>query len=105
MEAVSVDTSRENTFLVTLRGEIDFTNSVEAHKTIRAALAGQHPPLVLVNLAEVTFLDSTGIGVLVDVMRAAGEVQAEFRVENPTPKVYDQLRTTGLLTAFGLAQQ
>jgi anti-sigma B factor antagonist len=105
MEAVSVDTSRESTFLVTLRGEIDFTNSVQAHRTIRAALAGRSPRLVLVDLAEVAFLDSTGIGVLVDVMRAAGEVEAEFRVENPTPKVYDQLRTTGLLTAFGLTQR
>ncbi|HEX4816201.1 MAG TPA: STAS domain-containing protein [Nonomuraea sp.] len=105
MEAVSVDTSREGTFLVTLRGEIDFTNAAETHKAIRAALAGRQPGLVLVDVAEVTFLDSTGIGVLVDAMRAAGEVQAGFRVENPTPKVYDQLRMTGLLAAFGVAQR
>ncbi|MEV0391385.1 STAS domain-containing protein [Nonomuraea sp. NPDC050643] len=102
MGEASVDAIDDGTLRLTLRGEIDFTNAGEIHKTIREAIADRRPQVVLVDLAGVTFMDSTGISVLVDTMRAAAEVQAEFRVENPIPRLLDQLRTTGLAKAFGL---
>ncbi|GGS91657.1 hypothetical protein GCM10010156_57420 [Planobispora rosea] len=102
MDAVSVNTVPGGALHVVLRGEIDFTNSAWVRKVICDAVAEQRPPAVRVEMAEVAFLDSSGIGMLVDVMRAAGEADAAFRVEHPTSRVYDQLRTAGLLAAFGL---
>ncbi|MGW0807828.1 STAS domain-containing protein [Nonomuraea sp. NPDC002799] len=103
MDVVSVDVSHDGTLRVVLRGEIDFTNSVGVHETIRAAMAEHRPKVVRMDLVGVTFMDSTGIGVLVNAMRLAAAGEADFRVENPTGRVRDQLRTTGLLAAFGLA--
>jgi anti-sigma B factor antagonist len=101
--AVSIDMDADGGLAVALRGEIDFTRSGPIGDAIRVAVQRKRPALVRMNLAEVTFLDSSGIGVLVTAMRAADEAQAHFRVENPIPSVLDQLRLTGLLDAFGLA--
>jgi anti-sigma B factor antagonist len=103
MQTVSVGTVAPGTLQVLLRGEIDFTNSAEVVETIRQAVARERPTIVRVELAELTFLDSSGIGVLVNAMKAAQEVEASFRVDHPSPKVIDQLRMTGLLEVFGLA--
>ncbi|OJF14157.1 STAS domain-containing protein [Couchioplanes caeruleus] len=104
MQTVSVDTSVEGRLDVVLRGELDFTNASQVAKVVKEAITGGRPPAVRVHLAEVTFLDSSGIGLLVRAMKAADEVGADFRVENPTDKVLDQLRMSGLLEAFGLPQ-
>jgi anti-sigma B factor antagonist len=102
MELLSVG-AQGDVLALTLRGEIDFTNAAATTETIRAAVARQRPARVRVDLTEVTFLDSSGIGVLVVAMRAAEGVGAGFQVEHPNPNVFDQLGTAGLLEAFGLA--
>ena len=104
MQALSVTMDPDGTLGVALRGELDFTNAGEVTDAIRAVVERERPAAVRMDLTEVTFLDSSGIGVLVAAMRAAEEAQADYRVEHPNPKVHDQLRTTGLLAPFGLAE-
>lgn len=103
MDVVSVGTMTDGTLPVVLRGEVEFTNAARIRETISAAIAGQRPSAVRIDMSEVAFLDSSGVGVLVDAMKAAWEVGATFRVVAPTPRVYDQLRIAGLLNAFGLS--
>ncbi|GIH96259.1 STAS domain-containing protein [Planobispora siamensis] len=103
MDVVSVEARNDGTLRVVLRGEIDFTNAAYVDDVIRAGVAEQRPQMVCVDLAAVTFIDSTGIGVLVHAMQTATAGHARFQVENPTGRVLDQLRTTGLAAAFGLA--
>ena len=102
MQPLSVGTEGD-VLTVALRGEIDFTNATPATETIRRAVAERRPARVRVDLTEVTFLDSSGIGVLVTAMRVAQEAGAAFQVEHPNVNVRDQLATAGLLEAFGLA--
>lgn len=99
---VSISMTPGRTLEVALTGEIDFSNSAAILAAIRAGVLEQRPVTVRVDLAAVTFLDSSGIGVLVNVMKAAHAAQAGYRVEHPSPKVHDQLRITGLLEVFGL---
>jgi anti-sigma B factor antagonist len=103
MDALSVGTEADGTLGIALRGELDYTNSVQVGEAIRSAMADARPVAVRVDIAEVTFLDSSGIGVLVTAMRCAEDVRAAFRVARPSPNVFDQLRMTGLLEAFGMA--
>ena len=104
MQALTITTRTDDTLDLALRGEIDFTNAAPIGQAIHSAVGGARPTAVRVDIAEVTFLDSSGISVLVTAMRAAEQVQASYRVEHPNPKVLDQLRTAGLLEAFGLQQ-
>ncbi|WP_433294001.1 STAS domain-containing protein [Actinoplanes sp. CA-030573] len=104
MQAVSIGPEVDGTLTISLRGEVDFTNAEGAAAVIRGALAERHPRAVCVDVAEVSFLDSSGIGVLVNAMQAAEDISAGFRVENPRYKIFDQLRMSGLLDSFGLAE-
>jgi anti-sigma B factor antagonist len=101
MRALSISTGALGLDL-TLRGQIDFAQASDIAATIREAVERTRPETVRVDLAAVTFLDSSGIGVLVTAMRAAQRVRASYRVEHPSRKVYDQLRIAGLLEAFGV---
>lgn len=100
MEPVSVSAGPAGTLDLVLCGEIDYTNASEVAETVRGAVRGALPSTVRVNLADVTFLDSSGIAVLVTAMKAAREAGAEYRVRDPQPRVLDQLRMTGLIDLF-----
>jgi anti-sigma B factor antagonist len=104
MDVVSVDTGADGALTVVLRGEIDFTNAAPVLDVIRAGVDRVPPTSIRVAMPEVTFLDSSGIGVLVHVMRLAEDLDVPFRVESPSPKVFEQLRMSGLTEAFGLVE-
>jgi anti-sigma B factor antagonist len=87
---------------VSLFGDIDFVNSGTVRDTIRAAVAEKRPTAVRVDLKAVTFLDSSGIAVLVIARRIATAAEARYTVVNPTPAVYEHLRMTGLAELFGV---
>ncbi|MEV4642917.1 STAS domain-containing protein [Actinoplanes sp. NPDC049548] len=97
--SVSLD---QGTLCLALRGDIDFVNSAPITQAMREAVAEGRPKLVVVDVAEVSFLDSSGLGALVAVLRAAADCGAAFRVERPNANVYGQFEIAGLLELFGL---
>ena len=103
MKAVSVGEEADGTLVLVLRGELDYTNAGPMAAVIRETVAHRQPRAVCVDLAAVSFLDSSGIGVLVQALHAAEGAGAGFRVRRPSDKVFDQLRSSGLLELFGLA--
>ena len=104
MQAVSIDVDDRDALTVVLRGELDFTQAPQVVAVVREAIGTQRPHVVRVDLAEVSFLDSSGIGALVQAMKAADQVNAEFAVQHPTEQVFDQLSVAGLLELFGMTR-
>jgi anti-sigma B factor antagonist len=102
MDSVSVTASADGVLRVILRGEIDYTNAAGVVDAVRSAVRTSDPSAVRVDMAAVTFLDSSGIAVLVKAMKAARAARADYRVEAPQPKVLEQLRMTGLVELFGV---
>jgi anti-sigma B factor antagonist len=100
MTPVSVSGSAEAVLAITLRGEIDYTNAQPVTGKVVAAIADTRPATVRVDLTEVTFLDSSGIGVLISAMKAARSADAEYLVVGAGPIVLDQLEITGLVELF-----
>jgi len=66
---------------------------------IRDLLAKGHNKLLL-NLAEVTYIDSSGIGELVSGFTAVSNHGGQLKLLNLTKKVHDLLQITKLLTVF-----
>jgi anti-sigma B factor antagonist len=99
-----INASREadGTLGIRLNGEIDFTNATAVSDEIRAAVSQERPNTVRVDMSGVTFLDSSGIGVLVVAYKEATAAGAEYEVVGPIPAVYEQLRLTGLVDLFGI---
>jgi anti-sigma B factor antagonist len=103
-EPVRITDQGDGTLEVSLFGDIDFANSPSVREAIRAAVSEAAPTVVRVDLAAVTFLDSSGIAVLVIVHRLAGSVGARYSVVHANPTVYEHLRLTGLAELFGVAR-
>ena len=94
----------DGTATVSVRGEIDFSNADEVSAGIRDAIAELRPPVVHVDLREATFVDSTGLGALIEGYHAASDSDCRFVVVNPTENFRRVLSVTGLNELFGLTE-
>ena len=93
--AYSVDSTSTET-RIRARGEIDMAVADWFAEAITAALANGSPR-VIVDLTEVTFLDSSGIRALLTANRVAAERCRSLTVENPAPMVHRVLEICGVL--------
>jgi anti-sigma B factor antagonist len=96
---------KDGTATVSVHGEIDFSNSDDVADGIRSAVAEWSPPELRVDLARATFIDSTGLGALIEGYRAASEAESRFVVINPTASFRRVLVVTGLDDLFGLTPE
>ncbi len=83
--------------VIHLAGELDLA-SVEATKAGIAQYLATKPVRVTFDLEKLTFMDSSGIALLVQISNEVGEVSL-IRV---SPIVHRVLEATGLLEHFGL---
>jgi anti-sigma B factor antagonist len=90
---------------VAVRGEIDFANADELAQALRDAVANWSPPLLRVDLRAASFIDSTGLGALIEGYRAATEGGIRFVVVNPSATFRRVLILTGLSELFGIGEQ
>lgn len=73
--------------------------SVQVREAVRDLLAkGQKN--ILLNLADVNYIDSSGIGELVSAYTTARNQGGELKLLNLTKKVHDLLQITKLYTVF-----
>ena len=101
---VTVDVARGSSDawpVVRVSGEVDIQSSPVLDEQLKAVLDGGHPSL-LVDFSEVTFLDSTGLSVLVAGLKRCQGAGGALRLERPRPNVRRVLEITGLIDAFGV---
>ena len=96
--------AEDGTATVTVRGEVDFVNCDELAECVRDALGAWSPPTVRVDLHRADFIDTAGVGALIEGYKAALTAGALFLVVNPTPVFRRILEVTGLTDLFGLAE-
>ena len=75
--------------------------SVQLRDEIRA-LIGKGKKNVLLNMGEVNYIDSSGLGELVSAYTTAKNQQAEVKLLKLTRKVHDLLQLTKLYTVFDI---
>ena len=86
--------------VVALAGDIDLATIPEARALVLAAVAAQPGCTVLVDVSAVTFMDSTGLGMLVAAHRQAEDGGGRIVLTGPTPPVRKVLEVTGLDKIF-----
>jgi anti-sigma B factor antagonist len=88
-------------FIVHCDGRIVFGDEGAAlRERIRDMLSGS--PRVVVNLNEVQYLDSGGLGILVGLCVSARNRGGELKLVNPSQRVSDVLRRTNLDTIISV---
>jgi len=75
--------------------------SVQLREAIRG-LISKGEKNILLNLGDVNYIDSSGLGELVSAFTTAKNQQAEVKLLNLTRKVHDLLQLTKLYTVFDI---
>ncbi len=81
---------------LTVKGEVDVSNAPELRSAIHGALDSDIDSLV-VDISQVSYIDSTGIGVLVGARHRAADESVAFELLNPQPNVLRVLTLLGMV--------
>ena len=92
--AVSGVDRREGAVVVSLAGELDLYNAEEVRSALLDACAGE-PEVLVVDLDEVRFIDSTALGVLIEARSRMADRRG-FRLAAPGLETRRALEVSGL---------
>jgi anti-sigma B factor antagonist len=84
------------TVTVALHGEVDVLNVEQVRFALGEAI-GQRPRQIEVDLADLSFIDSTGLGALIFGFQRSRDAGIGFRLARPTTGVHQVLVLSGLL--------
>lgn len=102
---LSVDCARDGA-LVTVRvtGDVDYSTAPLLADGIRDAVLsdGVQPARVVLGLAEVRFLDSSGVATLLEAKRMIEDFGGSLTLVSPSQAVARTLELAGLVRLFGL---
>lgn len=83
------------TTVVVLTGEVDLHHVPEVHAVILRECA-EKPARLVIDLAEVTYMDSSGVGVLVHAYQKMNALQGKLRLVGMQPRVRSVFEITRL---------
>ena len=78
-----------------LTGEIDLHHTPEVHKAL-VAVCQEKPARLVINLEDVSYIDSSGIGTLVEVFRRVKGYQGQLSLCGLNERVYSVFEITKL---------
>ncbi len=105
--SVTRSTTAEGIAVLALRGEIDFTTGTEVQRALLGP-DGEAAARTVVELSQVTFMDSSGINALIGAHQAATALQGWVRLAAPSPSIRRVLQIVGLdtvITCYPTLQQ
>jgi len=88
--------------VVRLQGELDMATAPGLSRVLNHSLDAK-PSALTLDLSDLTFVDSTGIGVLITACRRAGAQGCAFSVRSPQRAVLRALRLTGVDRVLAVA--
>lgn len=80
---------------VVLSGDVDLHHVPEIHPVLLDECA-RRPPMLIIDLAEVEYMDSSGVGVLVHVFQKVKANQGKLRLVRMNPRVRSVFEITKL---------
>jgi anti-anti-sigma factor len=102
MVQVIVEEQAPGRFVMSLAGDLDLATEPVLTDAVAGLLAGARVEQLLVDLAEVRFLDSSGVRALLQARRAATEHGAGFAVGRPGEVVARVLQMAGVDQLLGV---
>ena len=87
--------------VVALRGELDLADAPSVAAQLSAAVEA-YGPRIIVDLEELEYIDSSGLGVLVRVLKQARRNGGELPLAAPQGVVHKVLTATGLIGVFAV---
>lgn len=82
-----------------MHGELDLSVAPDFRKMIEPFVTDQNTKLVL-NLKELKYIDSTGIGILLSILKARNSMNAGFYIEEVPGQIQKLFDMTGITKFF-----
>ena len=92
---ISLSHPRDGAAVVAVSGEVDLCSSTTLREKLNEALA-EGPDLLVIDLAQVSFIDSTGLSCLVSAAHRTTEVDCALAVAAPAGRVRQLIAMTGI---------
>lgn len=90
---LDLDLRDAGTAVLRIHGRLTMVGATQVRTRVDEAVAAGHP-LVVVDLADVPFMDSSGLGALVGGLRATRAAHGDLRIAGPTEQVRTVLELT-----------
>ena len=87
-----------------LKGEVDLRSSPELRKRLSELVEGRTPRLVILDLSGVEYVDSSGVGTIVELKRRALRTGGDVVLVGLQPRVRSVFEITRLDKFFKIAQ-
>jgi anti-sigma B factor antagonist len=101
--ALSISTrSADGCTVVTVGGDVDISTSPELRVALSKANEADGPRAIVVDLSNVSFVDSTALGVLVGAFTKVRNNGGRFAIVNDHEAVLKVLRITALYDVLGV---
>lgn len=95
MMELDIDHRPDGVAVVVPRGRLNMVAARGLKETL-AGLVGEGSTRIVVDLAETTFLDSSGLGALIGGLKAARQAGGDLRIARPTPEVLTVFTLTNM---------
>lgn len=89
----------EGVCTVFLSGELDLSVAPD-FRLVMEPLVGNSEVDLIVNMKDMTYIDSTGIGILLSILKARHGMKARFAVEEVPPQIQKLFDMTGIAKFF-----
>lgn len=97
---IDVDSGAPDRSVISVKGDIDAYGGHVLRDAITDSIELDHD--VVIDLSQVEFVDSAGVGVLVGAHRAAQKAGRHFAIRRPSHRVSVLLEVTGLNRLFAI---
>jgi anti-sigma B factor antagonist len=94
----------DRTSVIALRGEVDYTSAQQFREEVSALLAGGALRVLVVDLNEVSFLDSTGVGTLVVASRICADFGVKMLLRDVNPFIARLFAVLGVSDVLGVPE-
>ena len=78
-----------------LRGELDHHHAKEIREAIDFAVREQYPPVLILDFKQVSFMDSSGIGLIIGRAHLMEETGGTLEIHNPSAQIRKVMRLSG----------
>jgi anti-sigma B factor antagonist len=103
LELVSPPQTRGDAIIAVVRGEVDLHNSPELRAALLGMLTKTLPKRLVLNLAQVPYMDSSAVAVLVEVLQRLRRAGGRLMLSALQPRVKGLLEIARLDSIFVLA--
>lgn len=85
-----------NTMTAVISGELDHHAAAEIRMTIDGELGRCSPETLTFDMSGVTFMDSSGVGLVLGRLRTVQQWNGKVRISDPSPRAEKILKLSGL---------